>query len=1404
MAPVAIPSGDVGKISGQLLKSNLERNGVDLAVETDLLYLNVNTGRVGINTSNPLSELEVDGTIITNTVKLDLIQINNTISAYNDLLLTTDSNTNKIHITRDALVDGTLTVGTDFVLSNGSLFTPASTVINPFPYNDYTGSVVIDGDLTVNGDVTTINSTITEFADKNIVLGSGSSDRSVADGAGITIDLGTDGVATFTYRSIDDSFVLDKPLVVSDGTIIEGDASLGNITLSGAIYGPPVLLIDPETHGDNTGTVSIVGDLIVTGTSATLNDIAVGNITSTGYLRGPANFTIDPATHGNNTGTLSIAGELIVNGTNTTLNDVSLGNITTTGLLTAPATYTITPDTGTSTPGLVTIAGDLTVSGNTIVIPDTVYGGAVITIDPATHGDNTGLVKIEGDFTVTGNTTTVNTLNSGNTTTTGFLKGPTAFSIQAGDDTPAGTVTISGDLTVTGADTEVNDLSAGNLTLSGNMATLYNFSITPADGGIVTVDGRLVVTGSSLTLAGSLKGPETFVIEPDQSSGAGIVGIDGDFAVNGETSLQELSVGNITTTGYIRGPSTLVIDPEIYGVELGLVEVEGDLNIKGNTTTVKNINTANITATGYLRGPANFTIDPAAYGDNTGTVDILGAVEIGDTLTVSGATTTVNELSSGNITTSGYLRGPTNFVIDPAAHGDDTGTVNIAGNLDVGGSTTTLNELNVGNITTSGYLRGPATLTIDPLGYGNSTGTVVIDGDLQVNGSTISSDSLGVDNLTLTGYLRGPANFTIDPATHGDNTGIVNMLGDLNVGGSTTTVNTLQSGNITTTGYLRGPTTFTIDPATHGDNTGTVVIAGNLQIDGETTTINSTTVTIDDKLIVLASGSSNQTVANGAGIQIDLGSDGTSNFTYNGIDDSFNVDRNFETFGEFRVHQSTGKDSVVIKGGTSGSSNYATTIQPQPLTANRSVSLPDADVVLVQGTMVPTTRTISLTNDSGISGATTTSLENDIDWQIGLDGQALALHNFNQTGLMVRTGLEAFAGRTIAVSGTGLSISNANGVSGNPTITSNATSTNTPSTIVSRNSSGNFSAGTITASLSGNASTATKLATLVSINGVNFTGENSIIITANTPNTLTKGSYLTGNNFNGGAATTWSVDATTTNVAGKVVARDTSGNFSAGTITASLSGNASTATKLQTSRTINGVSFNGTSNIVITSNTPNTLSRGSYLTGLSFNGSQTTTWAVDATTTNSANKVVARDASGNFSAGTITATFSSNNHLLPTADGSYDLGSSTKKWNNVYGAVFTGKSVTAQYADLAEKYVADDKYEPGTVLVFGGGAEVTTTDKHGDRRVAGVVSTNPAYVMNGDIYGVTVVAIALQGKVPCKVIGKVEKGDLLVTSDAMGIAVVDNDPKVGTVIGKALENKDTNSVKSIMVVVGRD
>ena len=154
--------------------------------------------------------------------------------------------------------------------------------------------------------------------------------------------------------------------------------------------------------------------------------------------------------------------------------------------------------------------------------------------------------------------------------------------------------------------------------------------------------------------------------------------------------------------------------------------------------------------------------------------------------------------------------------------------------------------------------------------------------------------------------------------------------------------------------------------------------------------------------------------------------------------------------------------------------------------------------------------------------------------------------------------------------------------------------------------------------------------------------------------------------------------------------------------------------------------------------------------------------------------------------------------VTPSSNGGYNLGTSALKFGTIFGT-----STSAQYADLAEKYLGDSNYQPGTVVVFGGEQEVTLATIKGDRRIAGVVSTNPAHLMNVDLEGEYVLDIALTGRVPCNVLGKVQKGDLLVTSAIPGYAIVDNDPKVGTVIGKAVANKTTDERGTVEVVVGR-
>jgi hypothetical protein len=160
-------------------------------------------------------------------------------------------------------------------------------------------------------------------------------------------------------------------------------------------------------------------------------------------------------------------------------------------------------------------------------------------------------------------------------------------------------------------------------------------------------------------------------------------------------------------------------------------------------------------------------------------------------------------------------------------------------------------------------------------------------------------------------------------------------------------------------------------------------------------------------------------------------------------------------------------------------------------------------------------------------------------------------------------------------------------------------------------------------------------------------------------------------------------------------------------------------------------------------------------------------------------------------------------NIIPSSNvaATNNLGSTERWWNNFYGV-----STQARYADLAENYLADDYYTFGTVVSFGGAKEITISTQSHDPRVAGVISQNPAHLMNGALVGDFVLPLALQGRVYCRVQGPIAKGELLVAGDTPGVAIRLNKEKFehGCLIGKSLENIEDDSIRLIEVVVGRD
>ena len=330
-------------------------------------------------------------------------------------------------------------------------------------------------------------------------------------------------------------------------------------------------------------------------------------------------------------------------------------------------------------------------------------------------------------------------------------------------------------------------------------------------------------------------------------------------------------------------------------------------------------------------------------------------------------------------------------------------------------------------------------------------------------------------------------------------------------------------------------------------------------------------------------------------------------------------------------------------------------------------------------------------------------------------------------------------------------------------------------TFVSGNTTANYQLAS-NANLSFNAATGALSATLFSGNGSSL----SAIAGANVTEQV---------NY---AATANSVAGA--NVSG-AVAYATTANSVAG---ANVSGAVAYAT---TANSVAGANVSGTVSSATTAGTVTTAAQGN-ITSVGTLSSLTVTANVTTGGIKTDNYYYANGVSISFAGAYSNANVAA---YLPTFSGTVGATALTTGANTTAGTITgnwglsAGSKLTATYADLAEYYEADKPYEPGTVVEFGGDKEVTIAED-GTTRVAGVVSTDPAYVMNSQCQGEYVVALALQGRVPCKVRGEIRKGDMLVSAGD-GYARPMIHPYTGSVIGKALENFEGEGV--IEVAVGR-
>jgi len=231
--------------------------------------------------------------------------------------------------------------------------------------------------------------------------------------------------------------------------------------------------------------------------------------------------------------------------------------------------------------------------------------------------------------------------------------------------------------------------------------------------------------------------------------------------------------------------------------------------------------------------------------------------------------------------------------------------------------------------------------------------------------------------------------------------------------------------------------------------------------------------------------------------------------------------------------------------------------------------------------------------------------------------------------------------------------------------------------------------------------------------------------------------------------------------------------------------------------TVSSVSSSGA--ISGTAITGTTITGSGLITGTGFStGSAATAGTLTGTFTLSGGLTLSGGANLTMGTGTINVSSGTLQSRTLTTGATTTTGTVTGRWS-----LSSGSRFEATYADLAEYYEGDQEYEVGTVLIFGGEKEVTLASKANDHRVAGVVSENAAYTMNSECPGHKV-CVALQGRVACRVVGKIEKGDLMVTSNIAGVAIsAKGQAMPGTIIGKSLENYDSDHIGTIEVAVGR-
>ena len=1097
-----------------------------------------------------------------------------------------------------------------------------------------------------------------------------------------------------------------------------------------------------------TGNITTLG--AGTTTSATLN-ATTGNVTTLGV------GTTTSAVLNSTTGNITTLGAGTT--TSATLN-ATTGNVTTLGV------GTTTSATLNSTNGNITTleAGTTTTATLNSTNANITTLNAQTTTSATLNATTGNVTTLEASTTTTAtlNTTTANITNGKATTlvATNFSSGNAVLTGGSVNNSPIGnstpstgaftTLTASGATTFTNA-AQSDNASTGAVVVTGGVGIGANLNVA----GNVTVTGNLTVLGNTTTLNVETLNVEDLNITVAanattgaEANGAGltVAGANATFIyLNADDSWNLNKKLNATTVG---AATINVTTANITIIDAGTTTTATLNSTNGNITTLTSTTVnAGTTTTATLNSTTSNittlgagTTTTATLNSTTGNITTLGAGTT-TTATLNSTTGNITTLGAGT-TTSATLNATTGNITTLGAGTTTTAVLNTTAANITGGTATTLVATNFssGNAVITG---GSVNNTV----IGNTTPAVGTFSALKSTGNIVAASGVNATNYT-TGALVVP------------NGGGVGITGDLWVQGPSTFAGNIVAGNILLSGNINVPVGGTFS------NTG--VFFGNAGGIGALYAGVSTYTALPHVVLQLAGNLDTYTQLNFQ--NINNGTSASTDYVAtadNGNDNDgyINLGINSSTFADPNYPGYYPNDGYLIMHGF------------EPATGNLNIHSHNAGSVikLIVGGFGDANVRATVTN-TGFRVNTATASTSSTSGALIVDGGAGVAGNLNVAQSAIfntsKTANYDFVVRGdnddtliwARPSSTYDSVVIGNSATTSTLVTGAKLIVNTTdSMLIPVGSTAQRPGSTGGTDTAGMIRFNTSNAQLEFYNGASWT------------NTGTSFTVVASDQFDGDDNTlifTLGAAATTQSVIvslnGVLQIPTTAYSVSGATLTFTsppATGDKIEVRRLTTTATVSTFeSGNGYVSFTATNSFANiNAGASSATTRMSFN---------------------------------TTGNVSMSANIQPSANVSFDIGNVNSWFKNI----FVNKTVTGG-ADLAENYLADAVYTSGTVVEFGGEAEVTVSMTEGSVRVAGVITSDPAHVMNGGLKGSTVASVALVGRVPVNVIGPVYKGDMLISA-GYGYARACAAPVIGSVIGKAVANFEGEK-GSVEVVVGR-